>query len=192
MKKKIIIIALISIFLVISILFANFIPQPRNLGGCIPEELYLEINVQNKSVSTNLTIDWQLESFYNKNVTLFGAKYWVNPQCHIIAENGTKYQYAGSITLEAIPILNMSHGEIWRGNYTIEFRNYSYHSGINYTHWQNASTGESWFFEPGNYEIFCIYESYNATVDGITTLEGIWQSNTVHFQIYSNRSEQKA
>jgi hypothetical protein len=182
-KQLIVILTVVIAFIIIISLFILTRPGPRSLGGCELPWFYLEINVDDTNVTDNLTVEWEFLNAYSNNVSISPPKLHMNPRFYIRAENGTEYQYVGPITYEVLPNVNMSLGEMWEWNYTIEFRNFSYHSGIQYTHWQNISTGQSWFFEPGEYRIFASYYTYFYTPDDPNPIEETWWSNTEWFMI---------
>jgi hypothetical protein len=97
----------------------------------------------------------------------------------IIAENGTKYHYSGPAT-PMLPLYKiLSPGEIKDGNQTFGYKSsYLDLSEIRYTNWMNASKNEYWFFQPGTYKVYGIYESKpNEKLNYV--LVGIWRSNTV-------------
>jgi len=181
--KRNTIVTLTLILIVVILIGLYSYSQSRNLGNCIPEEFYLEIDVEEKAVSDNLTVNWQFHNYYAHNVSIVAPKFGSSFDYWITAENGTRYQYAGPITFEVPPVVKMQYGEIRQSNYTIEFTNYTSHSGVNYTNWKNAISGESWFFQPGSYEIFCTFESNYGISSENLSYEGKWISNTINFVI---------
>ena len=187
--KKIITSIIITAIIMIIVLtiFGNFQSEDKNQ----------RIDDFEEYEQLEFTIDivdcpWDLDnkSFYYqlKNVSDNTFNYTVpeigkNLNFYITAVNGTKYSYAGPVNTGLPYWRNLSSGEIEDGYIWFGFKIFYLHaSGINYTHWQNWTKDESWFFQPGTYEIYGEYTSRpNDYMNDV--IVGVWHSNVVTLTI---------
>jgi len=185
-NKKIItsiIITAIIIMIIIFAIFGNFQSEDKNQRTDDFEE-YEQLEFTIDIVDCPWDLDnksfyYQLKNISDNTFNYTGPEIGKNLNFIITAANGTKYSYAGPINMGLPYWRNLTSGEIKDGHAWFGFKVYHlYASGINYTHWQNWTKDESWFFQPGTYEIYGEYESRtNDVIENV--LDGIWYSNTV-------------
>jgi hypothetical protein len=135
------------------------------------------INTNEIMQAENINVNWQLKNTGYNNITYTVPQLGKTLDLYISNENGTIYDYVGIVDT-GLPIKKIiSSGEVIDGNFSeIFFRIHTDYMGENYSYWQNGTTNEYWFFQPGTYEIYCEYRSFNDII-------GTLYSNKATFRI---------
>jgi hypothetical protein len=183
---SIIIIAII-IMIILFIILSNFQTEDKNQrtdGFEDFDKLEFTIDIVDWPYDLeNKSIYFQLKNVSDNTFNCTGPEIGKNLDIIIKAENGTTYRYAGPITFGLPFLVTLPPNEIVDGYQWFGFKIHTlYASGINYTWWQNSTTYECWFFQPGTYEIYGEYESRSGDYLN-DVIVGIWYSNVVIFTI---------
>jgi hypothetical protein len=131
----------------------------------------------------NKQIHYRFENLDDRPFNYSEPEVRKNLDFFVKAENGTEYQYTGPVN-PMLPIYKiLSPGEINEGHQFFGYKlGYLDLNEISFTNWMNTSKNEFWFFQPGTYKIYGIYESKpNEKLDNV--LVGTWKSNIVKLTI---------
>ena len=154
----------------------------------IVESIQLEFTIkimEDSSDIINKCVHYQFRNNDDEEFYISNPEIGKSFDFFIKAQNGTVYQYggAGPVTTGLPWWRNLSPGETEEGTVGFGYKmDWSYYLEFGNTNWRDPDTGENWFFQPGTYKIYGIYESKpNSNYENV--LVGTWYSNEVTLTI---------